>query len=220
MTDGRRRASAAVVVVASAARVHWDEVWTARAIDEVSWFRAEPTTSLRMIDEAGVRAGAAVVDVGGGASTLPVELLDRGLDVTVLDISSAALDVARRALGDAAGAVQWVVDDVTTWTPTQQHDLWHDRAVFHFLVDPADQDRYVEVASAAVRPGGAVVLGTFAPDGPSACSGLPVARHDAADLARRFAPTFVLEAQEREVHRTPAGVEQAFTWVVLRRTVT
>jgi len=219
MKVGRSPAPATAALVAGAGSVHWDEVWSSRAVDEVSWFRAEPAASLRMIDEAGVRAGDAVVDVGGGASTLPAELLDRGIDVTVVDISSVALDVARRAMGDLAGAVRWVAEDVTTWAPSRQYDVWHDRAVFHFLVDPADQTRYVEVASAAVRPGGAVVLGTFAPDGPSACSGLPVVRHDAADLARRFAPAFVLEVQQQEVHRTPAGVEQAFTWVVLRRAV-
>ena len=203
---------------AASARTHWDDVWSHRGVDEVSWFRPDPSTSLRLIDRAGAPDGSAVVDVGGGASTLPGLLVHRGMDVTVLDVSSVALDVARGALGDRAGAVRWVTADVTTWAPPRPFHVWHDRAVFHFLVDPADQDRYVEVASAAVRPGGAVVLGTFAPDGPTACSGLPVARHDAADLAARFAPAFGLETAEREVHRTPSGAEQTFTWVVLRRT--
>ena len=196
---------------------HWDEVWSHRAVDEVSWFRSDPAASLRLVDDAGLASGAAVVDVGGGASTLPGRLLDRGLDVTVLDVSSVALDVARRVLGERAEAVHWVVTDMTTWHPSRRYDLWHDRAVFHFLVDPIDQDRYVAVAADAVTPGGVLVLATFAPDGPTACSGLPVARHDADALAARFAPAFVLETTEREVHRTPSGGDQAFTWAVLRR---
>lgn len=210
-------AGAAVPAPVGAGPGHWDEVWSHRAVDEVSWFRAEPATSVRLVDAAGLVTGSAVVDVGGGASTLPGRLLDRGLDVTVLDVSSVALDVARRVLGERAEAVHWVVADVTTWHPSRRYDLWHDRAVFHFLVEPTDQDRYVAAAADAVAPGGALVLATFAPDGPSTCSGLPVARYDADDLAARFAPAFVREASEREVHRTPAGGDQAFTWVVLRR---
>ncbi len=200
-----------------AAPTHWDEVWSSRGAGEVSWFRAEPTTSLRLVDGLGLRTGDAVVDVGGGASTLPARLLDRGLDVTVLDLSGVALDAARRSLGVRAGEVHWVEADVTTWSPPRTFALWHDRAVFHFLVDPADQDRYVAAAAEAVGPGGALVLATFAPDGPSSCSGLPVARHDADDLAVCFSSAFALEVADREVHRTPAGGDQPFTWVVLRR---
>lgn len=206
---------------------HWGGVWSTRAPDDVSWFQAEPTTSVRLVVEAAEvavsRAGgsarsARIIDIGAGASMLVDRLLDRGFrDLTVVDIASAALDIVRTRLGDRAGLVEFVVADVTSWEPSHSFDVWHDRAVFHFLVDDALRARYVETVGRAVQPGGAVVLGTFAVDGPEQCSGLPVKRWSAESLAAEFADRFELVHHEREVHRTPGGGEQAFTWVVLRR---
>jgi trans-aconitate methyltransferase len=201
---------------ATDAALHWNEVYGTRAPDEVSWYQRDPAVSLRLI-ESHARPDAAVVDVGAGASLLADRLLARGYrDLTLVDVARAALDRVAARLGPVAG-VEYVECDVRAWRPARRYDLWHDRAVFHFLVDSADQRRYVEVAAAALRPGGAVVLGTFAEDGPTHCSGLAVARYGAGPLAALFAPDFALEASEREVHHTPAGAVQPFTWVVLRR---
>lgn len=194
---------------------HWDGVWADRAGAAVSWYEPVPATSLRLIGPP-VPDGA-VVDVGAGASTLVDHLLDAGWShVTVVDVAGHALAEVRERLGEREGA-DLVVGDLLEWRPDRLYDVWHDRAVFHFLLDPADRARYVGSAAAALRPGGAVVLGTFAEDGPQACSGLPTARYGAAELAALFAPLLDLEHAERVEHRTPSGVVQPFTWVVLRR---
>jgi len=197
---------------------HWDEVYRTRAPADVSWFQRVPTMSLELLDDIEPRPRS-VIDVGGGASALVDALLAEDLeDVTVLDASAVALEVVRHRLGQRSEPVSFVVADLRSWKPGRQWDAWHDRAVFHFLVDPADQVRYVATAAAAVPTGGNVVIGSFALDGPEQCSGLPTARHGAADIAELFAPWFVLDRTEHEIHRTPSGVEQSFTWVVLRRT--
>lgn len=193
---------------------HWEGVYGSKQADEVSWFQRDPEVSLRLL--AGV-AGS-VVDVGAGASVLVDRLLAAGrTDVTLLDLSGAALAVTRDRLGDAAGGVTFVAADVVGWDPGRTFDAWHDRAVFHFLTDPGRQAAYVATAARLVAPGGAVVLGTFAADGPTQCSGLPTARHEPDDLAVLFADGFDLEHAEHETHRTPWDAEQRFTWVVLRR---
>ena len=193
---------------------HWDGVFTTKAADEVSWHQAEPATSLRLL-AAAAPPPAAVVDVGAGAGVLPDRLLATGwTDVTVLDVSGAAVAAVRDRLGER---IAYVVTDLLAWAPPRGYDAWHDRAVFHFLVDTADRARYVDVAARAVRPGGVAVVATFAADGPTSCSGLPTARYDADALAAVFAPRFVAEASAREEHGTPFGTVQPFTWVVLRR---
>jgi len=196
---------------------HWDAVYATKASNEVSWFQATPTTSLRLLERWASPAGS-VLDVGSGASTLVECLLDAGwVDVTVLDISQEALNEVRNRLGRRAAEVSFVAADVRFWQPHRTFDAWHDRAVFHFLVEPTDRDRYVTATTQAVAPGGVVVLGTFAADGPTQCSGLPTARYDTDSLARAFGSAFVLEHAEREEHTTPAGADQPFSWVVLRR---
>jgi len=195
---------------------HWDDTYDARGSDDVSWFQAEPRLSLELIDALAVRRDAPVVDVGGGASLLVDRLADRGYDdLTVLDISAVALDLARRRLGDDA-PVTWVASDVLAWAPDRPFGLWHDRAVFHFLTDPADRAAYLATLHAAV-PDGAVILATFAPDGPDTCSGLPVARYGPDDLAELLDGFEVVETR-RDVHVTPWGTEQPFTFVAARRT--
>jgi trans-aconitate methyltransferase len=198
---------------------HWDEVYATRAIDEVSWYQRDPATSFRLVRAAAADHAGAIVDVGCGASALVDRLLDAGYaDVTLVDVSTRALEAARTRLGDRGVGVTFVNSDVLEWRPERDFDVWHDRAAFHFLTDDLERAQYVERAAAAVRPGGTLIVATFAADGPTHCSGLPVQRHDAADLARTFSPEFVLESAEHEEHVTPAGVVQPFTWAVLRRT--
>lgn len=197
---------------------HWDTVYRSRRPEQVSWYQGHPVTSLRLLVEV-AQPSAAVVDVGAGASTLADELLDRGFtDVTLLDVSAAALDVTRARLVGRRPTVEVVIADLLAWQPERAYDVWHDRAVFHFLVQPHDRQRYVATASRAVPSGGHLVLGTFAEDGPTQCSGLPTARHDAGGLAAQFSAGFELRHSEREEHQTPGGVTQPFTWVVLTRT--
>jgi rhodanese-related sulfurtransferase len=194
---------------------HWNKVYSDKPADEMSWYQRQPETSLRLI-AAAATAPAAVIDIGAGTSTLTDALLERGwTDLTVLDISTEARAAVRSRLGDR---VKTIVADVLAWTPTRAYDVWHDRALFHFLTQPLDRERYAAAATAAVRPGGALVVGTFAADGAQQCSGLPTARYDAAGLAAALAPTFILERSEREEHVTPGGHVQPFTWAVLRRT--
>jgi SAM-dependent methyltransferase len=202
------------------AKQHWEGVYQAKADAELSWFQARPGVGLSLVEGLDPRPRSAI-DVGGGQSALAGELLDAGVEsVTVLDISAAALERARARLGPRAGAVRWVVADVLDDVDLGAVDLWHDRAVFHFLTDAADRRRYVEAAARAVRAGGHAVISTFAPSGPERCSGLPVCRYDAGALAAEFSPWFELVRSEGERHTTPWGKTQDFTWVVLRRRAT
>jgi SAM-dependent methyltransferase len=199
----------------SEAADHWNAVYETKDSTEVSWHQRRATVSRRLIAEAAPGRGR-LVDVGSGTSALIDELLADGwTDLTCLDLSDAALEVVRQRVGSAG--VQFVVADVLTWRPVEPFDVWHDRAVFHFLTRPQDQAAYARLASDGVRPGGALILGTFAADGPTQCSGLDVVRYDAAALQRAFAGGFVLEHAEREEHHTPWGAVQPLQWVVLRR---
>lgn len=174
--------------------------------------------SLRMFDAAGVPAQASVVDVGGGASPLAGALLERGFrDVTVLDISAAGMSCARRRLAGRAEQVRWVVDDVRTWEPRRRYRVWHDRAVFHFLVTARDRRQYLRTLDSATEPGAIAVFGCFAPDGPRQCSGLPVTRYSPAELADQLGPQWTLITAVREEHFTPAGAVQPFIWTALRK---
>jgi trans-aconitate methyltransferase len=200
--------------------VHWDTVYEQRGAEGVSWYQPVASTSLELIDALDVPRDAAVVDVGGGASPLTAGLVERGFtDVSVLDVSKSALDTARERLGPES-PVTWLHEDVLGWRPHRRFDLWHDRAVFHFLTDADDRARYLAVLGSAIRPGGAVVLATFAPDGPEYCSGLPVARHSARQLADALGSVvgrdFRAVHVRREEHTTPAGAVQVFTWVAGR----
>lgn len=204
--------------VAGVAGRHWDVVYATKAPETVSWFQEQPDISLRLLAAVGDRTGP-VIDVGAGRSPLAGALLACGWsDVTVLDVSAQALQQPTAAgLAEHRDALTVIVADLLVWTPARVYRSWHDRAVFHFLVEQADRDRYLASTRRAVAPGGALVLGTFAPDGPTSCSGLPTARYDATGLAAQFAPDFTLEHSESEQHTTPSGDAQPFTWVVLRR---
>jgi trans-aconitate methyltransferase len=184
--------------------------------DGVSWYQDVPTVSLELIEALGVGRDAVVIDVGGGGSTLVDHLVERGFaDVSVLDVSTAALNESRRRVGDAV-PVNWLNEDILVWRPERRFDLWHDRAVFHFLAEPDARDAYLSTLRSAIRADGFVVIATFAPDGPQSCSGLPVTRYSADDLTGLLGVGFVLVETRREEHVTPVGVMQPFTWVAGR----
>jgi SAM-dependent methyltransferase len=197
---------------------HWNQVYKESALDDVSWFQARPAISLDLIEAAGVAKDAPILDVGAGASLLVDCLLDLRFDrIAVLDLSAAALDQARQRLGERAKAVEWFEADVTEFVPAHRFSLWHDRAAFHFLTDPIDQAKYVETLKRALTPDGHAIIGTFAVDGPLQCSGLDVARYDAPLLGAVLGQEFRLVEQRDEVHVTPWGSEQRFSFFRLVR---
>jgi ubiquinone/menaquinone biosynthesis C-methylase UbiE len=193
---------------------HWEKVYQTKPSDAVSWFQEHATRSLEIIRSIGVTSGASVIDVGGGASTLVDDLLTGGIKhVSVLDLSASALEVARRRLGLLAQNVTWITGDIRTVDlPEQTYDIWHDRAVFHFLTDPADRMAYVRQVLKSVKRGGHVIVATFAPDGPEQCSGLPVARYAPDQLHDEFGTAFELLEHSSEEHKTPWGSIQHFVY--------
>lgn len=200
-------------------QAHWQNIYRTKSADSVSWYRPHLDVSLELLTAAGMSATSRVIDVGGGASTLVDDLLDRGLrNVSVLDLSEQALAVAQRRLGARAKLVKWYAGDVLDIAlPSGGFDLWHDRAVLHFLTDVSDAKRYAQSAASALSTGGHAVIAGFAPQGPERCSGLPVARRSADDIAAIFAPAFTLVHERTERHRTPAGSEQLFAYALLQR---
>lgn len=201
----------------SALATHWDDAY-AQGETTRSWYEPEPVMSLRMIDAAQAGVDASVVDVGGGTSRLVDSLLARGhTDLTVVDLSRQALGIAQQRLGADSGGVQWISADVCCWTPGRVFDVWHDRAVLHFLTAPDDQDRYRHNLILATHPGSIAVFGCFAPDGPTHCSGLPVVRRDPHELAEFLGADWSMVAQDREAHTTPGGGVQPFSWAAFVR---
>jgi 2-polyprenyl-3-methyl-5-hydroxy-6-metoxy-1,4-benzoquinol methylase len=200
-------------------KAHWSQVYQTKAPTDVSRYQTEPTLSISFIQGTGIGPDAPIIDVGAGASTLADHLLERGYrDLTVLDISAEALTVARTRLGERATGITWLEGDITTVAlPPQHYAVWHDRAVFHFLTDPEARQRYVAQVMHAVRPGGHVIVATFAPDGPEKCSGLDVMRYDAQALHQVFGGSFELVNGARETHQTPWGNEQRFSYCYCRR---
>jgi SAM-dependent methyltransferase len=198
-------------------QTHWENVYGTKGEKEVSWFQERPAISLELIDATGVKPGASIVDIGGGASRLIDVLLDKGFEATVLDLSDKALATAKARLGARASEVRWVVADVTRWEPSGTFDVWHDRAALHFLTEPKDRAAYAERVARTVRPGGHVIIGTFAPDGPERCSGLPVVRHDARSLGETLGRAFKLIESRRDDHHTPMGSTQRFQFSRFQR---
>jgi SAM-dependent methyltransferase len=199
-------------------REHWDRVYQTRTPDSVSWYQPSPAPSLAALERIGVPRSAALIDIGGGASSLIDHLLAMGWsDLTVLDIAQPALDVAKARLGNAADRVRWLQADITAWTPERSWDVWHDRAVFHFLTEAEARSRYRRALEAALQPGGLAIIATFALDGPERCSGLPVQRYDGATLTRELGGGFALIESWRESHTTPGGATQSFNWCAFRR---
>lgn len=199
-------------------QAHWDATYSAKGEAGVSWFEERPTTSLELIADIGATPSSTIVDIGGGASRLVDALVEAGWQsVAVLDVAPAALAAARARLGEAAGRVEWIAADVTRWNPDRAFDIWHDRAAFHFLIDPADRAAYLERLRIAVKPGGHAIIAGFAPDGPERCSGLPVQRYGADSLAATVGAPFELVHTRQHLHRTPWGSVQSFQYSVLRR---
>lgn len=199
---------------------HWERVYATKQARQVSWYQPRAERSLRLIAQTGAPRGAAITDVGGGASTLVDDLLREGYtSLTVLDVSAAALAAARARLGEQARAVTWLEADVTQVDlPAAAYDIWHDRAVFHFLTEAPHRRAYVATLLRALRPGGHVVIATFAEDGPEKCSGLPVVRFSPAELKAALGDAFTLLQYEREEHHTPGGAAQRFVYCLFRRT--
>jgi SAM-dependent methyltransferase len=204
--------------MADGGQAHWEHIYETKEENELSWYQTSPAVSLDLIRATGVKRAAAIIDVGGGASRLADSLLDEGfVALTVLDLSEKALAAAKSRLGPRSAKVTWIVADVTVWEPSKTYDLWHDRAAFHFLTEDAGRRAYAERVTKAVRPGGHVIIGTFAPDGPERCSGLPVLRHDAASIGAVLGDRFALVQTRRDDHVTPAGVTQRFQFSLYRR---
>ncbi|HKD47879.1 MAG TPA: class I SAM-dependent methyltransferase [Rhizomicrobium sp.] len=199
-------------------RQHWDDTYRAKDETRVSWFQETPGRSLALIEAAAPDKDLPILDVGGGTSRLAGALLDRGYsDLSVLDISEVALDCAKGRLGDRAARVSWITTDVTQWVPARQWQVWHDRALFHFLTEDSAQQAYVTALARGTRPGASVIIAGFSPSGPERCSGLPVIRHSTAGLAECLGKNFTLVGETREIHRTPAGTDQDFLYVSFRR---
>src|SRR5512140_2240695 len=201
-------------------RTHWDKVYRTKRPDEVSWYRPHLETSLQLIEEAAPDRDAHIIDVGAGESTLVDDLLARGYrHVHAMDISSEALDVCKARLGSQAARVDWLCGNVLTFAFARHgFDVWHDRAVFHFLTDARDRTAYVQQVARAVKPGGYVIVATFGPEGPQKCSGLDVMRYGPDALHDQFGPAFQLMKHSTEVHRTPAGATQQFTYCYCKLT--
>jgi SAM-dependent methyltransferase len=200
-------------------RTHWETVYGTKAPDAVSWFRPHLENSLALIERVAADRSTAIIDVGGGASTLVDDLLARGYqNLTVLDIAATALEATKKRLGSAAERVDWLVADMTqVGLPPHTYDVWHDRAVFHFLTALEQRIAYVEKAASAVKHGGHLIVGTFGLDGPAKCSGLDVVRYNAKSLHGEFGERFDLVESLEELHNTPFGSTQQFLYCLLKR---
>ena len=200
------------------AKKHWEQVYRAKAATAVSWYQPEARLSLDLIQRVAPDLASPIIDVGGGASTLVDGLLETGYsDITVLDLSGSALEVAQARLGDSASRVRWIEANVLTAALDEgRYGVWHDRAVFHFLTDPTDRARYVAQSYRAVRPGAHVIVASFGPEGPQRCSGLEVVRYTPASMHAEFGDRFTLVDSVREEHHTPSGSVQAFVYCLCR----
>jgi len=200
-------------------KTHWEQIYQTKAPTQVSWYQEHSSQSLQFIANTGINKTAQIIDIGGGPSALIGDLLENGYQhITVLDISAAALDAAQHRLGGRAQEVNWLEADILqAELPHYEYDLWHDRAVFHFLTDAEDRRRYVNVVKAAVKPGGHIIVATFASDGPDHCSGLPVARYEPESMHEEFGDDFQLLNSAHETHPTPFGTQQKFVYCYCRK---
>ena len=194
-------------------KAHWEEVYSEKQSTEVSWYQQHPEKSLELINATATDTSARIIDIGGGASTLVDFLLNNGYqNLTVLDIAHSAIEQAKARLGEMANDVNWLEQDITEFSPEQPYELWHDRAVFHFLTNQEDRNRYVQTISKALKPGAHAIIATFGLDGPEKCSGLDVVRYSPETLSATFGNTFKLEQTSKEEHATPGGATQSFVY--------
>lgn len=192
---------------------HWENVYANRSPEEVGWFQLEPTLSIELITREELSTDATIIDVGGGASTLGQRLFDTGYtNLSILDISAIALNHAQESFGDSASKVQWIETDVTEFSSSSTYDVWHDRAVFHFLTEAEDRAKYVDVVNNALNVGGYLIIAAFAIDGPEKCSGIEIMQHNLDTLTQTFGDGYRLLEQRPEVHTTPDGEEQEFNY--------
>lgn len=199
-------------------QTHWENVYSTKDEQAVSWFQETPSPSTELLALAGASPSSSIIDVGGGASRLVDVLLEEGFaDLTVLDLSATALAAAKARLGTRAKNVNWIVADATEWAPPRLYDVWHDRAAFHFLTAESEQQSYVARLRRGVREGGHTIIGTFALDGPEKCSGLPIMRHSAESLAALLGEGFELTDTRRHEHTAPSGARQAFQFSTFKR---
>jgi ubiquinone/menaquinone biosynthesis C-methylase UbiE len=199
------------IVMSTGDQTHWESIYGAKKFTDVSWYQEIPTKSLELLEAAGIVPDNPIIDIGGGASTLVDNLVRLGCsDVTVLDIAEKALEQARQRLGAKAENVKWVVADITLFEPTIMYRVWHDRAVLHFLTEPGDRERYVDVLKRALAPGGLLILAAFGPRGPLKCSGLEIRRYTVEMTAELLGSSFEMRSHELENHVTPWGESQQF----------
>ncbi len=199
-------------------RTHWEQVYETKSPDELSWYQSRPTLSLDLIEATGAEHHSAIIDIGGGASTLVDELLARGYHkLAVLDVAEPALAAAKERLGDSAASVEWYLADITTFDPPHRWTVWHDRAVFHFLVGETDRAAYLAALERGVEPRGHAIIATFGSSGPPRCSGLPVQRYSPKELAETIGDGWELVSDRSEEHHTPSGAVQAFVYCHFRR---
>lgn len=192
---------------------HWEKIYSDKSPLEVSWYQNEPALSLNLIQHANIRKDDFIIDVGGGASLLVDRLMDSGYTrLAVLDISAKALEVAKERLSERATEIEWHRQDITRFRPEHQYKLWHDRAVFHFLTETADRRKYVEALKRSLSPRGHLILAAFAIGGPEKCSGLDIMQYDSTRLSRELGTDFRLVEEASEMHKTPAGKEQYFSY--------
>jgi len=199
--------------------VHWSQVYATKADEKLSWYQDNPILSLKLIEESGIGKHASVIDVGSGTSTLAHCLIERGVGtITVLDIAPEALDRGKSSLGDSSAQVKWVQADITSWAPPKHaFDLWHDRAVFHFLTESSDQTAYIRCLNAGLKVGGYAIIATFARDGPDTCSSLPIVKYDPEELALLLGPELRLIRYEFDLHETPWGSSQSFQYSLFQK---
>ncbi|MBL7004633.1 MAG: class I SAM-dependent methyltransferase [Gammaproteobacteria bacterium] len=199
-------------------KAHWESVYKEKSPLEVSWHQKKPTISLALIKKISQNHTDNIIDVGGGASTLADFLLEDGFNnITVLDLSSNALAHAKQRLGDKSTLIEWTVEDVTNFVATHKYDIWHDRAVFHFLTAKDDRDKYKEVLESSINTGGCVIIAAFSIGGPQKCSGLDIVQYDAVKLKNELGNNFTLIEEQHENHITPAGKEQEFGYYVFAK---
>jgi SAM-dependent methyltransferase len=201
---------------------HWEKIFSRKSSAEVSWFKQHLDISLQLIGKANIPKTASIIDIGGGDSSLVDDLLNAGYTkLAVLDISSAALERSKARLGNRADTVTWLNADIAQAAlPSNSYDLWHDRAMFHFLTEPTLRSAYIQLCTATVKPGGTLIVATFAADGPEQCSGLPTMRYSPEDLEPQFAPFFQLIDAVPELHTTPAGKMQSFVYCLFKKETT
>lgn len=194
-------------------KAHWENVYNEKSPLQVSWYQSDPKISLQLIEATDCTKDAAVIEVGGGASVLVDRLLESGYrNVSVLDLSGKALAHAKHRLGDEGLAVNWFEADITEFDPPTSYDIWHDRAVFHFLTDARERSMYIDTLSKALRKGGHLVIATFAMGGPTKCSGLEIVQYDANKISSELGPAFELQSEQFETHITPSGGGQKFNY--------